>query len=299
MASHWASRTRHTLLMAAVVATFSLFAGATYQGVATALERREFRYPGRLVDIGGQQLHLYCVGTGSPTVVLEAPAFGMSAAWSRVQPPIGAITRVCSYDRAGLGWSEAGDLPFDPERVPHQLHALLDGSNERGPFVLVGQGVGAMFVRLFASRFPADAAALVLADDPATSTREMNDMSRWVVSASPWLARAGILRAARLLSRSADGLPGDAGGAMRAFLNRPDHLTRAVDEVRRSLQTTQAGSLAHLARGLPVVNAAVANVHGLSRLADANESERLTHAIEDAVRQARKKTSGLSGLRSY
>jgi pimeloyl-ACP methyl ester carboxylesterase len=116
-------------------------------------------------------------------VVLEAPAFGMSAAWTRVQPPVGLLTRVCSYDRAGLGWSEAGDAAYDPGAVPGQLHTLLRGSNERGPFVLVGQGLGAEFVRLFAVTFPHDTAALVLVDDPVASGPDSNNAS-WLVNAS-------------------------------------------------------------------------------------------------------------------
>ena len=90
---------------------FATLAGATYQGAATAIERRKFPHPGRMIDIGGLQLHIYCTGNGAPTVVLEAPAAGMSAAWGWVQPAVAQTTRVCSYDRAGLGWSEAGDQP--------------------------------------------------------------------------------------------------------------------------------------------------------------------------------------------
>src|SRR5215211_4670781 len=97
---------RRMALRVAMVLAFLLLAGATCQGVATAIERRQFPRPGGMVDVGGHQLHIYCVGTGTPTVVLEAPAVGMSAAWGAVQPSIARVTRVCSYDRAGLGWSE-------------------------------------------------------------------------------------------------------------------------------------------------------------------------------------------------
>src|SRR5690606_10139120 len=113
----------------------------TYQGIATALERRAFPRPGGLVSIGDHQLHLYCTGEGSPTVILEAPAAGASAAWGDVQPPLAALTRVCSYDRSGLGWSEAGDRPHDPGRVPEELRTLLTAANERGPFVVAGHGL--------------------------------------------------------------------------------------------------------------------------------------------------------------
>jgi pimeloyl-ACP methyl ester carboxylesterase len=288
MASAWVTRARRALVTTAVVIAFLALAGATYQGVATALERREFPRPGRLLDVGGHQLHLYCVGEGSPTVVLEAPAFGMSAAWTRVQPPIGLLTRVCSYDRAGLGWSEAGDAAFDPGAVPGQLHTLLRGSSERGPFILVGLGMGAEFVRLFALMFPQDTAALVLAEDPVTSGPDSNNASTWLVNTSPWLARVGALRAARVLSSGADGLPGEGGGAMRAFLNRPDHLTRSAREIAAANRVVQGGSTLNPEPGLPVITVPDTRVRGLSRLASPSEADALTRAIAGVVRQVRK-----------
>lgn len=227
-------RLRRTLITTSAVATFLVLAGATYQGVATALERRQFPHPGRLVDVGGHQLHLHCVGDGSPTVLLEAPAIGMSAAWGWVQPAVAEVTRVCSYDRAGLGWSEAGDVPFDPALVPEQLRALVETAGERGPFVLAGQGLGAVFATVYAQRFGGDLAALVLIDAPSPpeSGAPLDEVTR-LVNVSPWLARAGVLRTTGLLSANARGLPQPAAGALRTFLNRPDHLTRGGRELAR------------------------------------------------------------------
>ena len=208
------------------ILVFILLLGATYQGVATALERREFARPGGMVSVGDHQLHIYCTGRGTPSVVLEAPAAGLSAAWADVQRQLSAVTRVCSYDRAGLGWSESGDRPFDPDVVPGELRTLLTRANVPGPFVVVGHGLGAAFARMYAARPDADAVALVLVDPPAGSTAMQPG---WIMPASPWLARTGVLRAGRILSSRADGLAG--GGALQAFLNRPDHLARAADEL--------------------------------------------------------------------
>ncbi|HZL94135.1 MAG TPA: alpha/beta hydrolase, partial [Vicinamibacterales bacterium] len=143
-----------------------VLAGATYQGVATALERHRYERPGGLVDAGGHQLHIHCTGKGSPIVILEAAAGSMSAAWAWVQPEVAKVTRVCSYDRAGLGWSEAGDGQYIPSRVPEELRVLLDRANEIGPIVLVGHEAGALFARMYAARFALNTAALVLIDDP-------------------------------------------------------------------------------------------------------------------------------------
>lgn len=209
------------------VAGVALAAGMTYQGVATALERRDFPPPGARISIGDHQLHLYCQGDGLPIVVLEAPEAGMSSAWGRVQPALAARTRVCSYDRSGLGWSEASGLPFEPARVPTELHALLDAAQVRRPVVLAGQSLGAWYARLYASRYPGDVSALVLADEPAA------DSEPPALGLSPWLARTGALRLRGHGAVSTAELPGTAGGAMRAFLFRPDHVTRSIREIAR------------------------------------------------------------------
>ena len=217
---------RRALGAVTAILVFILLLGATYQGVATALERREFARPGGMVSVGDHQLHIYCTGRGTPSVVLEAPAAGLSAAWADVQRQLSAVTRVCSYDRAGLGWSESGDRPFDPDAVSGELRTLLTRANVPGPFVVVGHGLGAAFARMYAARPDADAVALVLVDPPAGSA---GIQPGWIMPASPWLARTGVLRAGRILSSRADGLAG--GGALQAFLNRPDHLARAADEL--------------------------------------------------------------------
>lgn len=236
---------RRTLLTTAAVLIFLVLAGATYQGVATALERRRFPHPGQLLDVGGHQLHIYCTGEGTPTVVLEAPATGMSAAWGWVQPEIANATRVCSYDRAGLGWSEAGGRAFEPSAVAEQLHALLQSAGERAPYVIVGQGLGAAFATLYASQFAESVAALVLVDPPALAD-EASQVDRMIslVDASPWLARAGVLRATGLISSNANGLPPSSAGAVAAFLNRPDHLTRSARELSRWDDTVRLAAAA-------------------------------------------------------
>jgi pimeloyl-ACP methyl ester carboxylesterase len=225
------ARVRRRLLQATAVVGFLVLAGATYQGVATALERRQFPHPGQLADVGGHQLHLYCTGEGRPTVVLEASAAGMSAEWAAVQPAVATITRVCSYDRAGLGWSEAGDRPFTPAGAAEQLQQLLARTGQQPPFVLAGHGFGAALARLHVERLGADAAGLVLVDPPGESSRP--DERARLVSMSPWLARAGILRATGLLSDNAEELPEPWAGALTTFLYRPDHLTRASRELER------------------------------------------------------------------
>jgi pimeloyl-ACP methyl ester carboxylesterase len=280
-------RLRRAFVTTAGILIVLLLAGATYQGTATALERRQFPHPGQLVDVGGRQLHIFCVGRGSPTVILEAPATGMSAAWGWVQPAVARHTRVCSYDRAGLGWSEAGDTPYDPGAVPDQLHALLERSGEAAPYVIVGEGLGAAFATMYASRFGSTGAALVLIDPQPDAVDEgPRDTAARLANSAPWLARTGMLRATRLISNNAAGLPPDSAGALAAFLNRPDHLTRSAQELSRWKDAIR------LAAESPVSNITVTreNVHPAGQttfLSNEADAARATAAIDGAVQHTR------------
>jgi pimeloyl-ACP methyl ester carboxylesterase len=123
--------------------------------------------PGRLVDLGGWRLHLNCIGAAAasqPTVILEAGAGAFSVDWSLVQPGVAAFARVCSYDRAGSGWSDLGPRPRTMHQIVWELHAVLQRAGERPPFVLAGHSFGGALVRLYASTYPAEVAGVVLVD---------------------------------------------------------------------------------------------------------------------------------------
>src|SRR5438067_13079709 len=137
--------------------------GAIYESVAEAADMRAYPPPGRMIDVGGYRLHINCVGTGSPTVVIEAGWGDSSGAWSSwVQPGVARTTRVCTYDRAGMGYSEPGPLPRTAERFAEELHALLSNAGESGPYVLVGHSLGGLPVRVFVSTYAANVAGVVL-----------------------------------------------------------------------------------------------------------------------------------------
>src|SRR5213595_1225165 len=95
-----------------------------------------FQPPGRLIDIGGRKLHLNCSGKGSPTVILIAGGGAFSIDWNLVQPAVAENTRVCSYDRAGLGWSDSGPADETVEQTIGDLHALLQAAGEKEPYLL-------------------------------------------------------------------------------------------------------------------------------------------------------------------
>ncbi|MCK8515404.1 alpha/beta hydrolase [Methylonatrum kenyense] len=113
---------------------------------------------------GEHRMHLHCQGSGQPTVILDAGLGGDSLEWVRVQGKLAESTRVCSYDRGGLGWSDAPVGPRTAGRMASDLHRLLNNSVERGPFVLVGHSFSAYTLRIFARRYPAKVAGMVLVD---------------------------------------------------------------------------------------------------------------------------------------
>jgi pimeloyl-ACP methyl ester carboxylesterase len=123
--------------------------------------------PGRLIDIGGRRLHLHCTGSGSLTVVIEAGASAFAIDFALVQPEISKTMRVCTYDRAGSGWSEPRPDVETPIRVVRDLKSLLNGAGEKPPFVMVGASRGGVLVRLFQAEYPADVVGFVLIDPTA------------------------------------------------------------------------------------------------------------------------------------
>ncbi len=141
-----------------------MIVGMGYQLVGMVLDRSHYPPPGQMVDVGGHRLHLYCTGKGSPTVVLEAAAPGWSLYWSLVQPEVAKVTRVCAYDRAGLGWSERGPLPRTGQRMARELHQLLKRAGISGPYILVGHSLGGFVARLYREEHPTDIVGMVLVD---------------------------------------------------------------------------------------------------------------------------------------
>jgi pimeloyl-ACP methyl ester carboxylesterase len=124
-----------------------------------------YRRDSRLVQIPNRQsMNLYCMGTAAPTVVLEAGIGQTAFTWWTVQERIAKLTRVCAYDRAGLGLSTPGPLPRDTKSEVADLEALLQAADIRPPYVLVGHSMGGYNVRLFASRRVKDVAGIVLID---------------------------------------------------------------------------------------------------------------------------------------
>jgi pimeloyl-ACP methyl ester carboxylesterase len=188
--------------------------------IAQDADAPPFAAPGRLVDIGGWRLHLNCTGAahpGRPTVILEAGLGDFSVEWSLVQPRISEFARVCSYDRAGDGWSDIGPYPRTLHQIVYELHTLLDRTGERPPYVLVGHSYGGWLAQLYQSSYPADVVGMVLVEPGADDPKRMGADGRVVASSSlatgralPSIKTSGPLRI--------DDIPPDALSQIRAGL---------------------------------------------------------------------------------
>ena len=148
--------------------------------------------PGRLVDVGGWRLHLNCTGdirATQPTVVLETGLGDFSVEWSLVQPGVARFARVCSYDRAGDGWSDLGPNPRTLRQIVYELHTMLERAGERRPYVLVGHSYGGWLVRLYQNTYPSEVTGLVLVEAGADNP--------WRMMADGKLVRSSELAAGR------------------------------------------------------------------------------------------------------
>ncbi len=179
-------------------------AGSLYESSTRARELSMVSPPGQLVDVGGYRLHILCLGEktpNQPTVLLEAGAGGWSIHWYDFQRQAARFARVCSYDRAGFGWSDAGPQPRDGKQIVTELHALLAASGESGPYLLVGASRGGQYIRLYRDAYPDEVSGLVLVDaEPedfrarAQLAESLAAQNNAIFSAVGWMTRLGLFR---------------------------------------------------------------------------------------------------------
>jgi pimeloyl-ACP methyl ester carboxylesterase len=185
--------------------------GYIYERVAEAADAKAYPPPGELVDVGGYRLHINCTGADSPTVIIDAGLGDWSTTWGGyVQPEVAKTTRVCTYDRAGMGWSEAGPLPRDAAQFAKELHTLLKNADIPGPYVMVGHSLGGLEVRVFVHDYPSEVAGVVLIEsmNPKQLTQSPAMQSQSESPSQPFSFQAMVARfgVARLLVK----LPGIA-----------------------------------------------------------------------------------------
>jgi pimeloyl-ACP methyl ester carboxylesterase len=256
------SRTR-VWVVYPLLAVYGLCAvGGGYQTIGELRDRRLYLAPGQLVDVGGHRLHLYCVGSSTPTVILESGLGEAAAYWGWISTTVAPDTRVCAYDRAGRGWSDPAGVAQDGVAVATDLHILLDRAHLTGPFVLVGHSSGAEYVRIFAGRYPEQVAGMVLLDGQPPEVFEslpsfpmFYSAFRRVFALLPSVARLGVGRL--LYDGGFEGLPAGSRD-MQRFTYSSTRAARSLRDEFAELPTSlaQARSFQNLGdRPLVVVTA--------------------------------------------
>ncbi|HTW32697.1 MAG TPA: alpha/beta hydrolase [Candidatus Sulfotelmatobacter sp.] len=155
---------RRIVLGLVIVVLALAIVGMIYENIAEARDRRFNPMEGKLVEVNGRKMHIDCTGEGSPTVILDAGLGDTFLTWRKIQPQLSKFTRVCSYDRAGLGYSDASAQPRTSKVFAEELHELLGAAAVKPPYVLVGHSMGGYDVRFYASLYPSDVAGMVLVD---------------------------------------------------------------------------------------------------------------------------------------
>ncbi len=203
-------RIKRILLGTTLTAAAAVGAGVVYQLIESRRDRRRFPQSGRLVKVGRHALHIHESGSGAPSVVLEAGIGSSSLSWATVQPEIAGFARVCSYDRAGLGWSEMAKGPRSLERLVEELRSALQAIDFPYPRILVGHSFGGLIVRAYAARHPEGIAGIVLVDpvlpsdwiDATQKQLRLLALGARLSRRGAWLARLGIVRFALWLLAS-------------------------------------------------------------------------------------------------
>lgn len=204
------------LLWAAAVPLAILLIGALFQAIGSAIDRRRYSAPGRIVPVQNGRLHAYSEGEGEPTIILESGIATSSLNWRAVQSKLAQFTRVISYDRAGFGWSEAAHTPRTIENLVSELEKMLDSLDISGPLILVAHSFGSLIARTYCYRNPDRVVGLLLLDPIdcehwrtlSPEGQERLALGTRLSGRGVWLARVGVVRfSLMLLSAGARTLP--------------------------------------------------------------------------------------------
>lgn len=233
---------------------------ATWQWIAFRQEEARLRPPAAWAKAGRFSLYYHCEGTGQPVVLLEAAFTAAAAEWAWVQPAVAAVTRVCAYDRAGLGWSEESGQPHDAQHIARQLATLLRQAGIAGPYVVVGHSMGGLFIREYAGLYPGQVAGMVAIDPVAPGELEQLPASAAagyyrlyrLTAVAPTLARLGMLRLYDPFLGKAAGLPPRSVTLFRHFFNSPRHLAAMHAELQQWYATGQEVSRSSIRPDLPL-----------------------------------------------
>jgi pimeloyl-ACP methyl ester carboxylesterase len=236
-------------------------AGLCYQAVGGRGDARRFPQQGKSVSLGpafnNMSLNIDCRGRGGPPVILDTGLGVPAIGWNAVQAEVAKFTRVCSYDRAGYGWSDGTSLPRTSSEIVKELHALLEAAHEKGPYILVGHSFGGFNVRVYNGQYPAEVAGMVLVDAShedqngrmsapiqAFMKKTMQDMQKQIKLA-PLLIHFGVVRFAQRNQGEAPGVSKEYGQEM-LYLQRQ---TKFIDASSAELNAFEQSAVEVRAAG--------------------------------------------------
>lgn len=168
---------RRGLIGLGIVLIALVLSGMAFQAVAIQLDKRNYPPPGQLYAVNGHQMHLVCTGEGDPTVILQAGGTADSTWWYWIQHQLAEHTRVCAFDRPGLGWSESTTEPRDALTLVGELHTLLAEADVRPPYVMAGHSWGAVLTRIYTAQYPQEIEGIVLIDSALVYPKHFADQA--------------------------------------------------------------------------------------------------------------------------
>lgn len=250
----WWKITEGTILSLVVLAAVAVAGNSGLDAIA----HFENDPPGKMYLVDGHRMRIDCTGRGSPTIVLDAGHGNDGLIWGGVQPVLARTSRTCSYDRAGFGWSDPVPPPRDADHIVTELHGLLMAAHVNGPIVLMGHSIAGLYIRDYASRFPAKVVGLIFVD-ASTPPQKIDKAFEGIGARKPsWQVGTLFLRTAFFLGlqRLFGACPGSIPGfGFRAAMPRleglcHEHLEAYVSEGvnydRSSIEAAHAGSFGDL-----------------------------------------------------
>lgn len=288
-------RGRRAVSRALLVVVAAAAAGALYQEVNVRREARRFPPPGRLIDVGGRRLHLMCLGEGQPTVIFESSGLGGALSSEVARREISAKTRVCSYDRMGMGWSDPGPGAISTGVLTNDLETLLDRAGLQPPYVLVPASVGGLTIELFARRHRSEIGALVFVDAADSGLLELvaPRLTSWMtaeVCLARLAARLGIIRLLDPLNLR--GLPASDASRAMAMIYRAQPMATLCGLVRgASTSLRELRDAPSLASDIPLVVLTAESTAGLLPPGFAADADRLSGEWREAQQRLARRSS--------
>jgi pimeloyl-ACP methyl ester carboxylesterase len=249
--------TKKILSVSVIAVLATIIAGRIYERIGERRDKEWLTQVGHSVDIGGRSLNIFCSGTGTPSVILEA-AGGPGYMWTAIQPQLAKFTTACWYDRAGEGWSDPGPYPRTSAAIASDLHQLLHRAGIPAPYVLAGWSFGGLNVRVYNGMFPADVAGMVLIDS-AHEDEPKRAPKFFLASTAPTYVRYPlhlVLQAAMWM------------GALRSLQPGPKDLHNATrQQVIHALRQQPKSIVTDITTGL-MVPSSYKQAHELIRMGD-------------------------------